>query len=123
MKEMFQSVKSCWKETLATPLLMIGEVLMEVLIPYIVSVLLGFLYIINQNPAQAGDLALQIYEALQPEIGDLALISFRGNRHRGLFGDLFGVRRGGRESRREGRREIRQKPERENVSEHSGFLF
>lgn len=78
MKEMFQSVKSCWKETLATPLLMIGEVLMEVLIPYIVSVLLGFLYIINQNPAQAGDLALQIYEALQPKIGDLALISFAG---------------------------------------------
>lgn len=78
MKEMFQSVKSCWKETLATPLLMIGEVLMEVLIPYIVSVLLGFLYIINQNPAQAGDQALQIYEALQPKIGDLALISFAG---------------------------------------------
>ena len=78
MKEILRSVRYCLKETILTPILMIGEVLMEVLIPYIVSVILGFLYIINGDPAQAGDIALTLYEKLSPSMNDVLLISLSG---------------------------------------------
>lgn len=78
MKEILRSVRYCLKETILTPILMIGEVLMEVLIPYIVSVILGFLYIINGDPAQAGDIALTLYEKLSPSMNNVLLISLSG---------------------------------------------
>lgn len=78
MKEIIKSVKPCLKETILTPIFMIGEVLMEVFIPYIVSVLLGFLYIINENPTQANSLTIEIYEKLSPSLGNLGLISLAG---------------------------------------------
>ena len=78
MKEIIKSIKPCLKETIITPILMIGEVLMEVFIPYIVSVLLGFLYIINENPTQANSLTIEIYDKLSPTLGNLGLISLSG---------------------------------------------
>lgn len=78
MKEIIKSIKPCLKETILTPILMIGEVLMEVFIPYIVSVLLGFLYIINENPTQANSLTIEIYDKLSPTLGNLGLISLSG---------------------------------------------
>lgn len=78
MKEIIKSIKPCLKETILTPILMIGEVLMEVFIPYIVSVLLGFLYIINENPTQANSITIEIYDKLSPTLGNLGLISLSG---------------------------------------------
>lgn len=78
MKEILKSIRPCLKETILTPVLMIGEVLMEVLMPYIVSVILGFLYIINGDPFQAGDIAIKIYEKFSPTMSDVLLIFISG---------------------------------------------
>lgn len=78
MKEIIYSVKSCLKETIITPLLMVGEVMMEVLIPYLVSMILGFLYIINGDLSQANEITINIYNQFIDVLGPIGLISIVG---------------------------------------------
>ena len=74
MKNILKSVRPCLKETIITPIMMIGEVFMEVLIPYIVSVILGILYIIDGKASQANAFTLDIYNKFHNYLGDIGLI-------------------------------------------------
>ena len=78
MKNILKSVRPCLKETIITPIMMIGEVFMEVLIPYIVSVILGILYIIDGKASQANAFTLDIYNKFHSYLGDIGLISIAG---------------------------------------------
>ena len=75
MKQIIKSIRCCLKETILTPIMMVCEVLMEVLIPYIVSLILGFLYILNGNPGQANELTLNLYDKYIDVLGPIGLIS------------------------------------------------
>ena len=78
MKNIIKSIRPCLKETIITPIMMIGEVFMEVLIPYIVSVILGILYIIDDKPYQANAFTIDLYNRFHDYLGDIGLISVSG---------------------------------------------
>ena len=103
MKQIIKSIRCCLKETILTPIMMVCEVLMEVLIPYIVSLILGFLYILNGNPAQANELTLNLYDKYIDVLGPIGLISIAGflivicsavSLVFGILGARFGARAG-----------------------------
>ncbi|MBE6132833.1 MAG: ABC transporter ATP-binding protein [Erysipelotrichaceae bacterium] len=103
MKQIIKSIRCCLKETILTPIMMVCEVLMEVLIPYIVSLILGFLYILNGNPAQANELTLNLYDKYIDVLGPIGLISIAGllivicsavSLVFGVLGARFGARAG-----------------------------
>ena len=103
MKQIIKSIRCCLKETILTPIMMVCEVLMEVLIPYIVSLILGFLYILNGNPGQANELTLNLYNKYIDVLGPIGLISIAGllivicsaiSLVFGILGARFGARAG-----------------------------
>lgn len=103
MKQIIKSIRCCLKETILTPIMMVCEVLMEVLIPYIVSLILGFLYILNGNPGQANELTLNLYDKYIDVLGPIGLISIAGflivicsavSLVFGILGARFGARAG-----------------------------
>ena len=103
MMLIIKSIRCCLKETILTPIMMVCEVLMEVLIPYIVSLILGFLYILNGNPGQANELTLNLYDKYIDVLGPIGLISIAGllivicsavSLVFGILGARFGARAG-----------------------------